>query len=67
MDAFLKTLDETDRQITKLLMQKYTQQEIAEKLGVGQPMVSKHIRKIKKALLKFDPDIRKILYLFGKS
>ena len=67
LDAFLKTLDETDRQITKLLMQKYTQQEIAEKLGVGQPMVSKHIRKIKKALLKFDPDIRKILYLFGKS
>ena len=67
LDAFLKTLDETDRKITELLMQKYTQQEIANKLGVGQPMVSKHIKKIKKALLKFDPDIKKILYLFGKS
>ena len=67
LDAFLKTLDETDRKITELLMQKYTQQEIADKLGTGQPMVSKHIKKIKKALLKFDPDIKKILYLFGKS
>ena len=67
LDAFLKTLDETDRQITELLMQKNTQLEIAEQLGVGQPMVSKHIKKIKKALLKFDPDSKKILYLFGKS
>ena len=67
LDAFLKTLDETDRKITELLMQKYTQQEIADKLGVGQPMVSKHIKIIKKALLKFDPDIKKILYLFKKT
>lgn len=39
-DDFLKTLDKTDRQITELLIQKYTQSEIEEKLGVGQPMVS---------------------------
>ena len=67
LDAFLKTLDKTDRQITELLMQKYTQQEIANKLGVGQPMVNKHIKKIREALLKFDPDIKKILYLFKKT
>ena len=67
LDAFLKTLDKTDRQITELLMQKYTQSEIAEKLGVGQPMVSKHIKKIQKILLKFDPEIKKILPLFGKK
>ena len=67
LDAFLKTLDETDRKITELLMQKYTQQEIANKLGVGQPMVNKHIKKIREALLKFDPDIKKILYLFKKT
>ena len=67
LDAFLKTLDKTDLQITELLLQKITQQEIADKLGTGQPMVSKHIIKIKKALLKFDPDIKKILYLFGKK
>ena len=67
LDAFLKTLDATDRKITELLMQKYTQQEIADKLGVGQPMVNKHIKKIREALLKFDPEIKKILYLFGKK
>ncbi len=67
LDAFLKTLDETDRKITELLMQKYTQQEIANKLGVGQPMVNKHIKKIREALLKFDPEIKKILYLFKKN
>ena len=66
LDAFLKTLDETDRKITELLMQKYTQQEIADKLGIGQPMVNKHIKKIREALLKFDPEIKKILSLFGK-
>ena len=67
LDAFLKTLDETDRKITELLMQKYTQQEIAEQMGVGQPMVNKHIKKIQKILLKFDPEIKKILPLFGKK
>ena len=67
LDAFLKTLDETDRKITELLMQKYTQQEIAEQMGVGQPMVNKHIKKIRQELLKYDPEIKKILYLFGKK
>ena len=67
VDEFLKTLDKTDRQITELLMQKYTQQEIADKLGVGQSAVSKHIKKIQTALLKFDPEIKKILPLFGKN
>ena len=67
LDAFLKTLDETDRKITELLMQKYTQQEIAEQLGIGQPMVNKHIKRIRHELLKFDPEIKKILYLFGKK
>lgn len=67
LDAFLKTLDETDRQITELMLQKYSQQEIAAQLGVGQPMVNKHIKKIRQELLKFDPEIKKILYLFGKK
>ncbi len=48
-------------------MQKYTQQEIADKLSVGQSAVSKHIKKIQTALLKFDPEIKKILPLFGKN
>lgn len=67
LDDFLKTLDKTDRRITELLLQKYTQQEIAEQMGVGQPMVNKHIKKIRQELLKFDPEIKKILYLFGKK
>ena len=67
LEDFLKTLDKTDRQITELLLQKYTQQEIAEQMGVGQPMVNKHIKKIRQELLKFDPEIKKILYLFGKK
>ena len=67
VEEFLKTLNETDRQITELLLQKYTQQEIAEQMGVGQPMVNKHIKKIREALLAFDPEIKKILYLFEKT
>ena len=67
VDVFLKTLNETDSQITELLLQKYTQQEIAEQMGVGQPMVNKHIKKIREALLEFDPEIKKILYLFEKT
>lgn len=67
VDEFLKSLNDTDRKITELLLQKFTQQEIAEKLGAGQPMVSKHIKKIKQKILKFDPEIKKILPLFGKQ
>ncbi|MBR1811274.1 MAG: sigma-70 family RNA polymerase sigma factor [Clostridia bacterium] len=67
VDEFLKSLNDTDREITEMLLQKFTQQEIAEKLGVRQPMVSKHIKKIQQQILKFDPEIRKILPLFGKK
>lgn len=63
---FFKTLDDTDRQITELMLQKYTQAEIAEELGIGQGTVSKHINKIQQSLLDFDPEIKKILHLFKK-
>ena len=63
---FFKTLDDTDRQITELMLEKYTQTEIAEELGIGQGTVSKHIKKIQQSLLEFDPEIKKILYLFKK-
>ena len=42
---FFKTLDDVDCRITELLLQKYTQIEIAEELGIGQGTVSKHIKK----------------------
>lgn len=64
---FFKTLDDTDRQITELMLQKYTQAEIAEELGVKQSTVSKHCKKIQKSLLKFDPEIKKIFHLFKKT
>ena len=64
---FFKTLDDVDRQITELMLQKYAQAEIAEELGVKQSTVSKHCKKIQKSLLKFDPEIKKILHLFKKT
>ena len=67
VDDFLKTLNETDYEITKLLLQKYTQQEIAGKLGINQSTVSKHSKKIQNRLLDFDPEIRKILPLFHNA
>ena len=67
VEDFFKTLDDTDRQITELMLQKYTQSEIAENLGIGQGTVSKHIKKIQQSLLEFDPEIKKILYLFKKT
>ncbi len=67
VDDFLKTLNETDCEITKLLLQKSTQQEIAGKLGINQSTVSKHIKKIQNRLLDFDPEIRKILHLFHNA
>ena len=66
MNKFYVLADALDY-IEAHLRENVTQQEIADKLGIGQPMVSKHIKKIKKALLKFDPDIKKILYLFKKT
>ena len=67
VDDFLKSLNDTDRRITELLLQKFTQQEIADKIGVGQATVSKRIKKIQQAIIKFDPEVKKILPLFGKK
>ena len=67
VDDFLKSLNDTDRRITEMLLQKFTQQEIADKLGVGQATVSKRIKKIQQAIIEFDPEVKKILPLFGKK
>ncbi|MBR5427085.1 MAG: sigma-70 family RNA polymerase sigma factor [Clostridia bacterium] len=67
VDDFLKSLNDTDRRITELLLQKFTQQEIADKIGVGQATVSKRIKKIQQAIIRFDPEVKKILPLFGKK
>ena len=67
MDDFLKSLKDTDRRITELLLQKFTQQEIADKIGVGQATVSKRIKRIQQAIIKFDSEVKKILPLFGKK
>ena len=67
VDDFLKSLNDTDRRITELLLQKFTQQEIADKIGVGQATVSKRIKRIQQAIIKFDPEVKKILPLFGKK
>ena len=64
---FFKTLDEIDRQITELMLEKYTQAEIAKELGIGQGTVSKHCKKIQQSLLEFDPELKKILHLFKKT
>ena len=67
VDDFFKTLDDIDRRVTELLLQKYTQAEIAKRLGIKQSAVSKHCKKIQKLLLDFDPEIKKILHLFKKT
>ena len=64
---FFKTLDDVDCRITELLLQKYTQIEIAEELGVKQSTVSKHCKKIQELLLDFDPEIKNILHILKKT
>lgn len=53
ISSFLNSCDETDRQIIKMLMDKFTQQEIAAGLGIAQGSVSKRIAKIRTRLQEF--------------
>lgn len=53
ISSFLNSCDETDRQIIKMLLDKFTQQEIAAELGVAQGSVSKRIAKIRTRLEEF--------------
>lgn len=51
-ESFLESCSDMDRQICVLLMQKYTQNEIAEMLGTTQSNVSKRISALRKRLEK---------------
>ena len=49
LERFMETLSDTDRQILQLRLEKYTYQEIADKVGYAtHSAVKKHIDKIKK-------------------
>ncbi len=50
---FLNSCDGTDRQIIEMLLDKFTQQEIAAGLGIAQGSVSKRIAKIRTRLQEF--------------
>lgn len=51
-ESFLESCSDMDRQICVLLMQKYTQNEIAEMLGTTQSNISKRISALRKRLEK---------------
>lgn len=51
-ESFLESCSEMDRQICVLLMQKYTQNEIAKMLGTTQSNISKRISALRKRLEK---------------
>lgn len=53
ISSFLNSCDETDQQIIKMLLDKFTQQEIAIELGIVQGSVSKRISKIRNRLEDF--------------
>ncbi len=53
ISSFLNSCDETDQQIIKMLLDKFTQQEIAAELGITQGSVSKRIAKIRTRLEDF--------------
>ena len=53
ISSFLNSCDETDRQIIEMLLDKFTQQEIAAELDITQGSVSKRIAKIRTRLEDF--------------
>lgn len=53
INMFLKTCNETDQRIIRMLLDKYTQQEIATELGISQGTISKRIAKIRTRLEEF--------------
>lgn len=53
ISSFLNFCDETDQQIIQMLLDKFTQQEIAAGLGIAQGSVSKRIAKIRTRLQEF--------------
>ena len=59
VSEFLACLDDTDKMILKYVLSRYTQSEIAEEMGFSNhPVVSKHMKKIRKKYLAFDPDCK---------
>lgn len=59
VSEFFTILDETDSMILKYILSGYTQNEIAEEMGfANHSVVSKHMKKIRKKYLEFDPDCR---------
>lgn len=59
VSEFFTILDETDSMILKYVLSGYTQNEIAEEMGfANHSVVSKHLNKIRKKYLDFDPDCR---------
>lgn len=53
ISSFLNSCDQTDQQIIQMLLDKFTQQEIATELGITQGSVSKRISKIRNRLDDF--------------
>ncbi|MCM1363340.1 MAG: winged helix-turn-helix domain-containing protein, partial [Clostridiales bacterium] len=59
VEDFFNLLDDTDRMILKYVLSGYTQSEIAEEMGFSNhSVVSKHMKKIRKMYLEFDPDCK---------
>lgn len=59
VSEFFKILDDTDNMILKYVLSGYTQNEIAEEMDfANHSVVSKHMKKIRKKYLEFDPDCR---------
>lgn len=55
-EDFVKELTDKQRQVADLLLERYTQEEIAEFMGVSQQAVSKHVKLIRNKLKDFSTD-----------
>ena len=59
VSEFFASLDDTDKMILKYVLSGYTQSEIAVEMGFSNHfVVSKHMKKIRKKYLVFDPDCK---------
>lgn len=60
VSEFFKILNETDSMILKYVLSGYTQKEISEEMGfANHSVVSKHMKKIRKMYLDFDPECKR--------
>lgn len=60
VSEFFTILDDTDKKILKYVLSGYTQNEIAEEMGfANHSVVSKHMKKIRKMYLVFDPECKR--------